>query len=276
MNASHRSTLKPYRQASPFRLISITMTAVIRSLFLLLLVLAGLHLAPSANAQVVVYRLEFKHQDGFNVDYYTGGYLAAPLLGGTGNFILTAIENGRRVLDASPGSGTYFLARSGDKRYNVVSATIGNGADSSANGSYVASGEAKRTINIVTPTGTYKIKLATVLKGESLAADDENGEVKFNGTVGTADFSDLTLYFEEGLTQEYNNDGFSLEETATRLTRLLRWRGFANPDATDDDDDDDDDNGTGNGNGNGTGVNIGTGTGTGTGNGSNTTTSANP
>lgn len=234
------------------------MTAVIRSLLLLLLVLAGLHLPPAAHAQVVVYRLEFKHQDGFNVDYYTGGYLAAPLLGGTGNFILTAIENGRRVLDASPGSGTYFLARSGDKRYNVVSATIGSGADSSANGSYVASGEAKRTINIVTPTGTYKIKLATVLKGESLAADDENGTVKFNGTVGTADFSDLTLYFEEGLTKEYNNDGFSLEETATRLTRLLRWRGFANPDATDEDPD------TGTGTGTGTGTRAGNGTTAGT------------
>lgn len=248
------------------------MTPVIRPVLLLLLALAGLLCAPATQAQVVVYRLEFKHQDGFNVDYYTGGYLAAPLLGGTGNFILTAVENGRRVLDASSGSGTYFLARSGDKRYNVVSATIGSGADSTANGSYVASGESKRTVNIVTPTGTYNIKLATVLKGESIAADDENGEVKFNGTVGTANFSDLTLYFEEGLTEEYNNDGFSLEEAATRLTRLLRWRGFANADATDDDDDDDDsdnddnDNGTGNGTGNRSGNRTG----------NNTTTSANP
>jgi hypothetical protein len=234
------------------------MTAVIRPLLLLILALSGLHIAPSAQAQVVVYRLEFKHTDGFNVDYYTGGYLAAPLLGGTGNFILTAIENGRRVLDASPGSGTYFLARSGDKRYNVVSATIG---------SYVASGEANRTTNIITPTGTYKIKLATILRGESIAADDEDGEVKFNGTVGTADFSDLTLYYEEGLTNEYNNDGFTLEETVTRLTRLLRWRGFANPDAEDDDDD-----GNGDGNGNGTGTGTGTVPRIGTG----TTTSSNP
>lgn len=240
MNTSPRSALKPYRQVAAFRLTSNPMTPVIRS-FLLLLTLCGLLSELEAQAQVVVYRLEFKHKDGFNVDYYTGGYLAAPLLGGTGNFILTAIENGRRVLDASPGSGTYFLARSGDKRYNVVSATIGSGTDSTASGSYVASGETSRTVNIVTPTGTYRIKLASILKGESIAADDEDGEVKFDGTVGTADFSDLTLYFEEGLTTQYNNDGFTLEETATRLTRLLRQRGFADPDATDDDDDTDDD-----------------------------------
>ncbi len=234
------------------------MTSVIRPFLLLLLVLSGLHAVPAAQAQVIVYRLEFKHKDGFNVDYYTGGYLAAPLLGGSGNFMLTAIENGRRVLDTSSGSGSYFLARNGDKRYNVVAATVGSGAESSANGSYVASGETQRSVGITTPTGTYKIKVASVLKGESIAADDENGEIKFNGTVGTANFSDLTLYFEEGLTREYNEKGLTLEEITTRLTRLLRWRGFAPP-STDDDDDDDDDGGSNNGNGEGTGTNNGTG-----------------
>lgn len=228
------------------------MTAVIRPLLLLALLLGGLQMASPAQAQVIVYRLEFKHQDGFNVDYYTGGYLAAPLLGGSGSFLLTAIENGRRVLDTSPGSGTYFLARSGDKRYNVVSATVGSGADSTANGSYVASGQTNRTVGIVTPTGTYRIQIASILKGESIAADDEGGEIKFNGTVGTANFSDLTLYFEEGLTREYNEGGLSLEDATTRLRRLLRWRGFALADGSSDDDDD--------GNGDGDGAEPGTGT----------------
>jgi hypothetical protein len=239
------------------------MTSVIRPFLFLLLAACGLTLTQTAQAQVIVYRLEFKHTDGFNVDYYTGGYLAAPLLGGSGNFLLTAIENGRRVLDTSSGSGSYFLARSGDKRFNVVSATVGSGAESSANGSYVASGETKRTVGIVTPTGTYRIKVASVLKGESIAADDEGGEVKFNGTVGTANFSDLTLYFEEGLTQEYNEKGLTLEEITTRLTRLLRWRGFAPP--AEDDTDGGTDGGTDDGTDGGTDGSTGSGTGTATG-----------
>lgn len=222
---------------------------------LLWLLLLLFQLPMESEAQVVVYRLEFKHRDGFNVDYYNGGYLAAPLLGGSGNFLLTAVENGRRVLDTSSGSGAYFLARDGDKRYNVISATVGSGAEDTTGGSYVAYGPVDRTLDFATPTSKYKIRVAGKLKGESIAADDEGGEAKFNGSVGTANFSDLTVHLDEGLTKEYNEKGYSLEEVTTRLTRLLRWRGYATPATTD---------GGGNGNGTGTGTGNGTGTGTGT------------
>ena len=217
------------------------MSSATRQLLLLALALLGAAALPSAQAQVIVYRIEFKHQDSFNVDYYTGGYLAAPLLGGAGSFLLTGIENGRRVLDTSPGSGAYFLARSESKRYNVVSATVGSGADSSANGSYVAYGEVDTTLNLATPTGSLKIRVCKTLRGESLAADDENGEIKFDGTVGTANFSELVLRLDEDLTREFNEDGLTLEQTTEILTRRLRWQGFFSADGDDDDDDDGED-----------------------------------
>ncbi len=205
------------------------MTRRICSATLLWLLLLAFHPLAEADAQVIVYRLEFKHQDGYNVGFYNGGYLAAPLLGGAGNFLLTAIENGRRVLDTSPGSGGYFYARDGDKRYGVISATVGSGANDSAGGSYVAHGAVNKTLSFSTPSSFYRIRVASKLHGESIAADDEGGQADFYGAVGTINFSDLTIHLDEGLTKQYNEKGYSLEEATQRLTRLLRWRGYATP-----------------------------------------------
>lgn len=219
---------------------------------LLWLFLCAIQPPSEADAQVIVYRLEFKHKDGYNVDFFNGGYLAAPLLGGAGNFLLTAIDNGRRVLDTSPGSGAYFYARDGDKRYGVISATVGSGANDSRGGSYVAHGPVNKTLSFATPTAGYSIRVASKLTGESIAADDEGGEAKFNGSVGTINFSELTIHLDEGLTKQYNEKGFSLEEVTLRLTRLLRWRGYATPKT--------DDGSAGNGGTGGTGGSDGTGT----------------
>jgi hypothetical protein len=182
----------------------------------------------SLGAQVVVYRLEFQHEDGFNVDFYNGGYLVAPILGGDGSFVLTAIDNGRRVLDTSPGSGTYFLGREGDKRFNVLAATVGTGT-STARGSYVAFGVVNRTLTINRSAERIRIRIAWTMEGSAVAADDEGGEVKFNGSVGAANFSTLRAHLDERLTDTYNRKDMSVEEATEAVTRLLRWRGFAPP-----------------------------------------------
>lgn len=204
----------------------------IRSLAFGILACLGWVAAPQSHAQVVVYSLEFKHKDGFNVEFFHGGYVVAPLLGGAGTFLLTAFDEGRRVLDASPGSGNYFLAKKGDKRYNVIAATVGGGAtggtaSTGPGGSYIAYGEVGRTLTLQTPTNRLRVRIADTLTGRSLAADDEGGKVKLDGSVGTANFSDLKLKLDEKLTKDYNQRGLSVEEAAAEVTRILNWQGYA-------------------------------------------------
>lgn len=187
-------------------------------------------LATSAGAQVLVYKIEFKHLDGFNVDFYQGGYLIAPALGGDGTFLLTAIEGGRRVLDTSPGSGRFFFGNSSSKRYNGVAATVGGGEEgTTAGGAYVAYGTASSTVTLRTPLSRLKLKLAKTLHGQAVAANDEEGENKLNGSVGSANLSEMTLRLDEGLTETYNGDGLSVADAAARVTTLLIRQGWAVP-----------------------------------------------
>lgn len=202
------------------------MNFCIRSIALVGFACLGLILAPSSQAQVVVYSLEFEHKDGFNVEFFHGGYVVAPLLGGTGTFLLTAFDGGRRVLDTSPGSGSFFLAKEGDKRINVVAASVGSGS-SGAGGSYIAYGEVNRTLFLKTPTSRYRLKVAGTLTGRSIAADDEGGTVKLDGSVGTANFSALTMRLDDSLTKELNEKGLSVEEASAEVTRRLKWKGYS-------------------------------------------------
>lgn len=198
----------------------------IRSIALVWLASLGLIIVSSSQAQVVVYSLEFEHKDGFNVEFFHGGYVVAPLLGGAGTFLLTAFDGGRRVLDTSPGSGNFFLAKDGNKRFNVVAATVGTGS-SGPGGSYIAYGEVDRTLFLKTPTSRLRLRVAGTLSGKSIAADDEGGEVKFNGSVGTANFSGLKMRLEESMTKEFNEKGLSVEEASENVTRMLRWKGYS-------------------------------------------------
>jgi hypothetical protein len=202
------------------------MTFSIRSIVSVWLASLGLVLATQTQAQVVVYSVEFEHKDGFNVEFFHGGYVVAPLLGGAGTFLLTAFDGGRRVLDTSPGSGNYFLAKNGDKRYNVVAATVGTGS-TGPGGSYIAYGEVNRTLFLQTPTSKLRLRIAGTLTGKSVAADDEGGEVKFDGSVGTANFSSLKMALDDTLTKDYNKRGLSVEEAAAEVTRMLRWKGYS-------------------------------------------------
>lgn len=131
-------------------------------------------LAVDARSQVVVYQLDFKHVDGFNVDFFEGGFFVAPALGGTGTFILTAREDGRKVLTSSAGSGNFFPGfDEHGKRISVVSAT--NGASSGGTiASYVAMGEVNGTVTINTSEAILKVRIAKELKGMAIAAGDES------------------------------------------------------------------------------------------------------
>src|SRR5580704_15314598 len=86
-----------------------------------------LAMASSLRAQVLVYRIEYSNNHGVNYNTFNGGYFAAPLLGGTGSFLLTSDQQGLTFLE-SDSSGTLFTAvSSGGQKTAVVSATTGAG-----------------------------------------------------------------------------------------------------------------------------------------------------
>lgn len=228
-----------------------------RLLALLAFVLVCIGLAPSANSQVVVYSVDFKHESGFNLEFFDGGYFVAPALGGQGTFILTAIVNGRRTLTSSAGTGNFFhgVDEKG-KRITVVSATGGDGATSNA--SYLAFGDVTGTIEVVTPLANFKLKVARKLKGQALAAGDESGTTttttdststdttttdsttgtasttssNSDGTVGFANISSMTLSFNESETREANEKEQTADEAATALATSLKQRGYVESNST--------------------------------------------
>ena len=246
------------------------MTLRPRLLALLALVLVCIGLAPSAHSQVVVYSVDFKHESGFNLEFFEGGYFVAPALGGQGTFILTSIVNGRRTLTSSAGTGNFFhgVDEKG-KRITVVSATGGDGATSNA--SYLAFGDVTGTIEVVTPLANFKLKVARKLKGQALAAGDESGTTtttdptttdttatdatttsttsSSDGTVGFANISSMTLSFNDGETRKANEKEQTADEAATALATSLKQRGYVEASTT---------------TGTDTGTDTGTGTGTGT------------
>ena len=69
----------------------------IRAFLLLLVAVFASFAAPKADAQVLVYRLDFAKGKGINYHIFETGFFVAPLLGGSGSFLLATNEDGRIV-----------------------------------------------------------------------------------------------------------------------------------------------------------------------------------
>lgn len=219
--------------------------------------------APQARSQVVVYSVDFKHEDGFNIDFFDGGYFVAPALGGSGTFILTSQDKGRKTLSSSAGTGNFFHGLDEhEKRISVVSASGGDGSTSVA--SYVAFGDVSGTVEIVTTDATYKIKVAKKLKGHAIAASSAENTTSVSstsasdgststgtsttttttdttgtgsssasssttisdGTIGFANVSSMSLTFDDGHTKRSNKLDQSVSEASASLVLELQQKGY--------------------------------------------------
>ena len=134
-----------------------------KTLFTALLAALILH-TTAAQAQVLVYRISFSDAHGINYDSFTGGYFAAPLLGGAGTFLLTS-NQGARILTQSDGGGRLFTAVSGEEKKSVIAAQTGSGT---AGGAMVALGDINHTLQVQSPIATISIRVAKILTGTAL------------------------------------------------------------------------------------------------------------
>ena len=201
-----------------------------------------------ADAQVLIYKLEFEHEAGFNVEFFKEGYCVVPVLGGTGSILLGHIDDGRRVLSTAADSANFFTGITGSgRRVTVLNAggattpTGTTGATASATTqAWVATGDVNKYISISTPTSSMRVRIASNLKGLALGANSEsNTGIAADGSIGFTHIAKINAGIDQQLTDDANDAGEDLAKAVTRVTRAMFLRGFvaaaaATPDPTTD------------------------------------------
>jgi hypothetical protein len=190
-----------------------------------LTLLAQAFAASRAGAQVLVYELEILKENGINYHPFEGGFFVAPLLGGTGTFLLTSTDGGRTFTE-SGNSGRLFTAVDGKEKKAVISATTGG--TGTAQGALVAIGKIDHGLTVNSPTTSLNIRVAKSLTGTAVSADDEStaSAPATDGSIGSAGVSQLKLVLDEPATKHANNHGLSLSQTVAELKLELQRRGY--------------------------------------------------
>lgn len=211
--------------------------------------------ASKADAQVLVYRLDFKKSGrSINFDFFDAGYFVVDGLGGDGSFIATYREGGRDFY--LEGSGTMFFAVKPGAERAVIRASADNG---SAESKYLMIGDLDDKISVNIRGQRITLAVSSFLRGSVLASDPEDGVDFVRGnSIGFAGFADIKAHLDRIRTHRANRANLSVAQATSDLITSLENSGIS--DGTDD--------GTENGTGNGTSDGTGNGTGDGTDDGS--------
>lgn len=186
--------------------------------------LAMFLVARPAQSQVLVYRIEIVKSSGINFHTFEGGFFAAPILGGTGSFLLTSTEDGRTYSESDSG-GLLFTAIGEGQKKSVISGTTGTGT---AKGAFVALGDINHTLSVNSPTASLTVRVARVLSGSAVSADDESTATStaLDGSIGSAGIAQLKFVLDDKQTTLANKQGSSLSQTVTQLKQQLEAEGY--------------------------------------------------
>jgi hypothetical protein len=190
-----------------------------------ILSLALFLLCSSAGAQVLVYRMEISQEQGINFHTFEGGFFAAPVLGGTGSFLLTSTAEGRTFTE-SDSAGNLFTAVGEGGKKAVISANTGTGT---AHGAFVALGDISYSLSVSSPTTNLSVRIAKTLSGYAVSADDESTVTTpaVDGSIGSAGYTKIKFTLDEGQTNHANQAGLSLSQTMDQLKTELGREGFS-------------------------------------------------
>jgi hypothetical protein len=179
--------------------------------------------AGAVQAQVLVYSMKQAKRLGFNVDFFDGGYFVMPAGGGSGSFLFTGKEDGRKVF-VTGGTGTAFTGVTGSGELKTV-VRAESASVATANSSYLAFGTAGRKTRLDTPTRVLQTRVAEKLAGEilatSTAADADNPK-----KVGALMVFKWSLKWDESLTRAANRKGNDVAQTIADLEDFLESKGF--------------------------------------------------
>lgn len=191
-------------------------------------------MAAASNAQVGVYRMNFKETgSSLNFDFYTGGYFVCGLPEGTGTFIFTIEENTRKLYTTSVEGGELFFVNDGDIRMASIGATGGNIGNASS--ALLVTGSTFDSTNI---GGGIRMPVVKKLSGTFLAyimegtrkgnsgGSTTDGSTTTNTsststTNGLAGFANASFTFDAQLTRRANADLLTVADTVTLVTKYL-------------------------------------------------------
>lgn len=177
-----------------------------------------------ASAQWLVYELRFTpEEESVNFSFYTGGYVIVPAQGGPASIVLTTEEDGRFYAVAES-SGKYFVAANANVKKAVFAAAALTG---SGQAFYTASGHMNRSLFLSGSGGSRSWRVAEVLTGRLLAADDESATGPApDGSFGVVGSALISGTLREDLTAN-TSATFSTQNAATAyVIELLEKYGY--------------------------------------------------
>ncbi|MFZ4763855.1 MAG: hypothetical protein ACOYMN_02780 [Roseimicrobium sp.] len=182
--------------------------------------------ATPARAQVVVYKVDFSESRGVNFHTFDGGYIVAPLLGGTTSFLLTSSFQKRTYVNSAEGGKIFTAVNGRGEQKAVLSATTGSGT---ATGALVAFGDINYVLRVSSKTLTLAAKVAKTLTGTLVSSDDEStvDSTALDGSLGSAGFAQVKLVLDESQSNSANKDGLSMAQTIDVLKLELERQGYS-------------------------------------------------
>jgi hypothetical protein len=175
-----------------------------------------------AGAQILIYRITLSDLEDYNVDFYDGGYLVAPVAGGTPSLILVNRPTGiDATYTAAVPSGEFFIGL--DSQNHSVATFTCRGRETSA---MCAFGPVESVIRIKSSTFDMQARAARLLSGGLVAASSEGGATGPDGTTGFAQHSQVTLDLDEALTREANVFGGQIGDGISVVNAYLESNGF--------------------------------------------------
>jgi hypothetical protein len=199
---------------------------------LIIILTCFLHVFGSAaEAQVIVYKVEFSDAKGINFHTFEGGYAVVPLLGGQASFLLTSTEPRRTFAESDAGATFFTAVSSGGDQKAVLSASTGIGT---ASGALVAIGDIDHMIRVNNRTVTLTARVAMTMTGTLVSADDESnaGSSAADGSLGSAGIARMRLSLDEDATDRFNRDSLTMSATLEQLKIELRRHGFSADDTS--------------------------------------------
>ncbi|SKA86457.1 hypothetical protein SAMN02745166_01300 [Prosthecobacter debontii] len=177
-----------------------------------------------ASAQWLVYELRFTpEEDSVNFSFYTGGYVVVPAQGGPASIVLTT-EEGGRFYAVAESSGKYFVAANANVKKAVFAAAALTG---SGQAFYTASGHMNRSLLLSGQDGSRSWRVAEILSGRLLAADDESATGPApDGSLGVVGGALISGVLREDLTANASA-AFSNQNAVTAyVIELLEKYGY--------------------------------------------------
>jgi hypothetical protein len=197
------------------------------------LALSGLAMPLDADAQVLVYDVEFEELDrSFNFSFFEKAFFVVEALGGNGSFVFTFEDQGRDFYLSAADAGELFFAVKPDKERAVMRATA---SVDSAESEYLAIGDLDSSVSFNLRGQRVSARVATRLVGNVLASDSEP-DVEFTpqAEIGFAGFVEMTLKLNQQRTQNAKATDQTVEGAVEDLIEELERMGFED-DATRDD-----------------------------------------